>query len=381
MQEIGFVFFELMSVMNPQRLLSLDVFRGITIVLMIFVNGQAVLNHYSILGHADWNGCTFADLVFPFFLFIVGLTTVISLHKHKSNERKNELYLGILKRTIMLFALGVFLNIFPYPINLETIRIYGILQRIAVCYFVGALLYLNTSQKVQLALFISILIGYWFLMVKIPVPGTSGTELTQNENWVAYFDQLLFAPAHLYEKYYDPEGFLSTFPAIASTLAGLLTGKFLLSSKSSSIKCLLMLLAGCVFLVISWFWSINFPMNKNLWTSSFVLWTSGWALVLFAVCYGVIDIYDYRKWAFPFKVFGMNAIFAFVFHAILLKLQYAFKVSVSSGKSIYLITYLADYFFGNFSQENAAILYASCFVLLNYITVWVLYKRGIFIKL
>ncbi|WP_058481941.1 acyltransferase family protein [Legionella waltersii] len=370
-----------MSVMNPQRLLSLDVFRGITIVLMIFVNGQAVLNHYSILGHADWNGCTFADLVFPFFLFIVGLTTVISLHKHKSNERKNELYLGILKRTIMLFALGVFLNIFPYPINLETIRIYGILQRIAVCYFVGALLYLNTSQKVQLALFISILIGYWFLMVKIPVPGTSGTELTQNENWVAYFDQLLFAPAHLYEKYYDPEGFLSTFPAIASTLAGLLTGKFLLSSKSSSIKCLLMLLAGCVFLVISWFWSINFPMNKNLWTSSFVLWTSGWALVLFAVCYGVIDIYDYRKWAFPFKVFGMNAIFAFVFHAILLKLQYAFKVSVSSGKSIYLITYLADYFFGNFSQENAAILYASCFVLLNYITVWVLYKRGIFIKL
>lgn len=370
-----------MNKISTKRLLSLDVFRGITIALMILVNSQAVLQSYPIMAHAEWDGCTFADLVFPFFLFIVGLTTVISLKKHKESESYHELHLGIIKRSLMLFALGIFLNVFPYSINFETIRIYGILQRIAVCYFVCACLYLHTSYKSQFLWFGFLLIGYYFLMLKVPVPGYGAGVLTPEGSWVSYLDLSLFSPKHLFESHYDPEGFLSTFPAIGSTLAGLLTGHYLISKYPPAKKWLGMLFAGCFSLLVSWIWSSEFPINKNLWSSSYVMWTSGWALILFSSCYGLIDILDQKKWTYPFKVFGVNAIAAFVLHVLLLKLQYAYKIVSVNGAPEYSIRFFANYLFGYLSPENAALMYSITFLFLNFGIIWLLYKRNIYIKL
>ena len=367
--------------MHYKRVLSLDVFRGLTIVLMILVNSQGTRHPYWILEHATWNGCTLADLVFPTFLFMVGMSSVISLSKHLGAEVKSNLYGIILKRSIILFALGLFLNVFPNPFNFETIRVYGVLQRIAVCYFICSIIYLNTSIKTQILIFLGILWGYWLIMTAIPVPGFGFNQLSTHGNWVAYFDQMLFAAPHLYGKVYDPEGFLSTIPAVASTLLGGLTGNLLLASLSNQKRCGIMILSGCLFLLLGWLWDFSFPINKNLWTSSFVLWTSGFALVAFAFCFFILDILGYKKWAFPLKIFGMNALFAFVLHVILLKLQANFFMPLKNGTPDNLRVFIADYVFGVYGLRNAALFYAIGFVLLNFIVVAILYRRKIFIKI
>ncbi|KGP63589.1 membrane protein [Legionella norrlandica] len=367
--------------LQSKRILSLDVFRGITIVLMILVNGQAALDPYPILEHAEWNGCSLADLVFPFFLFIVGLTSVISLRKQIEEKSVSSLYAAVIERTIILFLLGLFLNVFPYPLDFSSIRIYGILQRIAVCYFVCTLIYLNTSIKTQSFIFVALLLGYWVLMTLVPVPGYGANQLTKVGSWVSYFDQLFFSSSRLYEKTYDPEGFLGTFPSIATTLSGVLTGNLLLSTGSKTKKFYLMSGAGFLFLLLGWLWGDSFPINKNLWTSSFVLWTSGMALLVFAFCFLMIDRLQIKKWSWFFKVFGMNALFAFVFHVILIKLQYAFRVTLSNGDVVSSIIFMKNYLFGGFSNHNAALLYSICFLFLNFLVVLILYKRNIFIRI
>lgn len=365
----------------PKRVLSLDVFRGLTIVLMILVNSQGNQYAYPILEHAEWNGCTLADVVFPFFLFIVGLTSVISLKKSRDIQDKSEIYRSIFKRSIILFALGLFLNIFPYFINLHTIRIYGILQRIALCYLICSFIYLNTTFKTQVLIFLGILWGYWFVMTLVPVPGYGANQLTMDASWVSYFDQLLFSRAHLFAKTYDPEGFFSTIPSIATTLSGVLTGSLLLHSMSNHKKCLIIFVIGSIFLLLGWVWDFSFPINKNLWTSSFVLWSSGLALITFAFCFLIVDILNYTKWALPLKIFGMNALFAFTFHVILLKLQFAFYFHLSDGTSGNLKTKITDSLFGMYSNPNAALLYSLIFLFLNFLVVSYLYKRKIFIKI
>lgn len=366
---------------STKRILSLDVFRGLTIVLMILVNSQGNQYAYPILEHASWDGCTLADIVFPFFLFIVGLTSVVSLKKSRELPCKSELYKRIFQRSMILFGLGIFLNVFPYFINLHTIRIYGILQRIAVCYLICSVLYLNTAIKTQILIFLGILLGYWFVMTVVPVPGFGADQLTMNASWVSYFDQLFFSSAHLLGKTYDPEGFFSTIPSIATTLSGVLAGSLLLSSLSNQKKCLILFLIGLAFLLSGWIWSYSFPINKNLWTSSFVLWSSGLALVIFAFCFLVIDILNYTKWALPLKIFGMNALFAFVFHVLLLKLQFAFYFPLSNGTSGNLKAKITDYLFWMFSNANAALAYSLIFLLLNFFVVSYLYKRKIFISI
>ncbi|WP_298624267.1 acyltransferase family protein, partial [uncultured Legionella sp.] len=274
-----------------KRILSLDVFRGLTIVLMILVNSQGNQYAYPILEHAQWNGCTLADLVFPFFLFIVGLTSVISLNKSKGLHDKSEIYRGVFKRSILLFVLGLILNIFPhFTIDIHTIRVYGVLQRIAVCYLICSFIYLNTTIKAQSLIFLGILWGYWFVMTLVPVPGYGTNQLTMDASWVSYLDQLIFSKYHLLAKTYDPEGFFSTLPSVATTLSGVLTGSLLLHSMSSQKKCFVMFLVGGIFLLLGWIWDFSFPINKNLWSSSFVLWSSGLALITFAFCYLIIDI-------------------------------------------------------------------------------------------
>lgn len=362
---------------DNKRILSLDVFRGLTIVLMILVNSQGNQNPYPILQHVDWNGCSLADLVFPFFLFIVGLTTVVSFSKHQKNEID---YREILKRSLYLFLLGLFLNIFPTHFNIESLRVYGILQRIAVCYLICSYIYLNTNIKTQVLIFLVILLGYWFVMTQVPVPGLGISQLKADDSWVSYFDQLIFSKKHLFAATYDPEGFFSTLPSVATTLSGMLIGHLLLSSVNSTKKISLMMDAGIGFIIVGWLWSDTFPLNKNLWTSSFVLWTSGWAFIIFALCYFIIDVKHYEKWAFPFKVFGMNALFAFVIHVMLLKLQFAFIFNLSDGSKENIKLMITNALFSGYSASLAALMYALVFLILNYFFVLLLYKRKLFIR-
>lgn len=364
--------------LKNDRILSLDVFRGLTIVLMILVNTQGALS-YPTLEHAQWNGCTLADLVFPFFLFIVGLTTVISLKKQSAMEKKSVLYRAILRRSFILIFLGLLLNLFP-RMNLETLRVYGVLQRIGICYLICSFIYLNASVRMQLFIFLGILLGYWGVMTFIPVPGY-GINLTVDGNWVAYFDQKLFSSAHLLDRVYDPEGFFSTFPAIATTLCGVLTGHLLLSSLNQMQKFYLMVFSGVFFLLCGWFWHNSFPINKSLWTSSYVLWSGGWALITFAACFLVIDILDYKKWALPLKIFGVNALFIFIFHVLLLKIQAILHIHLKNGGLVNLKNFITEYLFGGYSSQNASLLYGLLFLLLNFMVVWGLYRRKWFIRI
>ncbi|MFJ1267722.1 acyltransferase family protein [Legionella lytica] len=367
---------------NSERILSLDVFRGLTMALMVLVNSQGTNEAYPLLDHATWNGCTFADLVFPAFLFIVGVTTVISLKRQTvtNPQVSSDIYKNIFKRTALLFLFGLFLNAFPLHFDFATIRIYGILQRIAICYFVCSLLYLNTSVRIQAALFIAILLGYWYLMVFVPVPGGIGNPLSMTNNWVLYIDQQLLSPPHFYRNF-DPEGLLSTIPAVATTLMGVLTGSLLLTPLSKQKKCFFMVLAGLLFLLLGWLWSYSFPINKNLWSSSFVLWVGGISLWGFALCFYVIDILGYSKWALPFKIFGMNALLIFLFHVLLLKLQAVFTVTMPNGASDNLRVAISEYLFGSFSQENAGLFYSFVFLFLNFLFAAFLYRRKMFFKL
>ena len=364
----------------PNRILSLDVFRGLTILLMILVNSQGI-HSYPLLIHVDWNGCTLADLVFPSFLFIVGLTSVITLSKQFKLQDKDRLYKSIMRRSIILFCLGLFINIFPSPLSISSIRFFGILQRIALCYLISAFIYLNTSLRTQALIYFGILIGYWFIMTQIPVPGFGVNQLTPEGSWVSYFDQLIFSSGHLFEKTYDPEGFFSTFPSIATTLFGVIIGQLLLSTLGKKEQLYWMLLLGILSLVLGWFWGYSFPINKNIWTSSFVLWTSGFSLIVFASCFLLIDILGYQKWTLPFKIFGTNALFIFVVHVLLLKLQFACTFKSADGTLINLRTAITYYLFPEFSPANAALLYGISFLVLNFILVSFLYKRKIFIRI
>ncbi len=360
------------------RILSLDVFRGLIIVLMIIVNSQSS-SSYLILLHAEWNGFTLADLVFPAFLFIVGLTAVVSLNRHLSLEDKSELYVSIIKRSFILLLLGLFLNFFPWNIHWESFRVYGILQRIALCYLVCAIIYLNTHFRTQILLFLFILIAYWILMTQIPSPNGALNQLTAEGSWVSYFDQLLFSPGHLHEKTYDPEGFLSTFPAIATTLLGMIVGQFLLENRGNKLKSFNFLCAvGVLALIGGWCGSYFFPINKNLWTSTYVLWSGGLSILLFALCFLLIDLWGYERWAWPFKVFGMNALFAFIVHVLLLKIQFKIKFN---NPQINLKEFITYSLFGNFSPENAHLLYSMSFLCLNFLLVFYLYKKKIFIRI
>ncbi|MBI2786092.1 MAG: DUF1624 domain-containing protein [Legionella longbeachae] len=365
---------------NNNRILSLDVFRGLTMALMVLVNSLGTRNSYSILEHAKWNGCTLADLVFPSFLFIVGMTTVISLKKHLKEESKVHLYNAIFKRAVLLFLFGIFLNIFPSHFDLTTLRIYGILQRISICYLICAILFLHTSVKTQVALFGFILLGYWYFLTQVAMPGVGVDQLNMTRNWAGYIDKMIFSPAHLF-KNFDPEGLLSTIPSIATTLVGMLTGSFLLTQRNNKMKCFLIIMIGFLFLLIAWFWSYSFPINKNLWTSTFVLWSGGFSLIAFGVCFFIIDILGYTKWSLPFKILGMNALFIFIFHVILLKIQSFFIITLANGSQDVLRVAIAEYLFGNFSSQNAGLFYALLFLLLNFLVAFFLYRRKIFFKL
>lgn len=376
---------------SPERLQSLDFFRGLTIAGMILVNNNGDWSAaYWPLQHAHWNGWTTTDLVFPFFLFIVGVSMVYSFRARLARGGdRGAILMHAFRRSVILFAIGVLvINSFPDHYALAHIRIYGVLQRIAICYLVAAVFVLWSDVRGQIAAIAACLIGYWILMRYVPVPGfgVPGRDiplLDPDRNLVAWLDRKLFV-GHLYEHTRDPEGLLSTIPAIGTALFGVLTGEWLRSNGGGRAKALGMLAFGVVGLAAGKFFNIWFPINKKLWTSSYVLFTAGFALVVLALCYWLLDLRKWRaRWTMPVLVFGMNAIAAYVLSEMLAAGLDAWEFE-TGGHSESLQAIIYRHVFtspGAPPSANASLAYSIAFVGVCWIVMWVLYRRRIFLKI
>jgi predicted acyltransferase len=359
---------------NPAgRLVSLDVFRGITIAAMVLVNNPGTWSSiYWPLEHAEWHGWTPTDLVFPFFLFIVGVSITLAFARRvEEGSVKRDLYLKVLKRSAIIFGLGLFLNGFPY-FNLGTIRIAGVLQRIAICYLIASLIFLTTKARTQLLIAVALLIAYCLVMTKLAAPGYAAGDLSKEGSIASFVDRVILRQ-HIWRqgRVYDPEGLLSTIPAVVTTLFGILTGHWLRTERTRYEKVVGMFVAGAVCVVLGWAWNPFFPINKALWTSSYVLFTAGLALEFLALCYWVIDIQGYRRWAWPFEVFGVNALALFVGTGLMVKLMAIWRVQGWIFRNLFL----------SWAEPiNASLFYAIAFILLWLVLMWLLYRKRIYIK-
>ena len=372
-----------MSETKNERLLSLDVFRGITILGMILVNNPGSWSDvYSPLLHAKWNGCTPTDLIFPFFLFIVGVATTFSLSKYRSSENHNkDVYFRLIRRSLTIFLLGLFLSGFP-NFDLSTIRIPGVLARIAVVYFFTSLIFLNVRKENLVFVLSSLLLIYWGLMTLVPVPGFGEPNLEPATNLGAWLDRLLL-DGHLWSasKTWDPEGILSTVPAIGTALIGILTGYWLKSDNDKTTKTVWMFFYGSVLMALGYAWDFWFPINKSLWTSSYVLFTGGLALIFLAFCYWLIDVQDKKFWIKPFHIYGTNAITVFFLSSLVAKLMYLIKVEGGNGELISIKTLIFNNIFLPIASPiNASLLFAISYILIWLFVIWLLYRKQIFIK-
>jgi predicted acyltransferase len=378
----------------PNRLLSLDVFRGMTIAGMVLVNNPGTWSQiYSPLKHAEWHGATPTDYVFPFFLFIVGISITLALGKRvETGGVSSDIYLKIFKRAVVIFALGLFLATFPFYnftqnewLDISNVRIMGVLQRIAVCYLTAALIFLHTNWKQQAIIAFALLLIYWALMTLINVPGCEITTFNDKTcNLAAYLDRLILTENHIWKsaKVFDPEGLLSTIPAIATTLAGVLTGHWLRRKNDDTEKVAAMFFFGVCLTAIGWCWGLIFPINKSLWTSSYVVYMAGLALCFLGCCYWLIDIKGYRKWSKPFVIFGVNALVLFVGSGVLGRILSLIKLPTADGKTVSLQKAIFDnVFLPLASPINASLLYAISFILFWLFLMWLLYRKRIFIKI
>jgi predicted acyltransferase len=353
---------------------------------MILVNNGVRNFAFAPLQHSAWNGWTPTDLVFPTFLFLVGITIVFSFESRLSKgAKKSSLLFHTFRRALILFVLGLVVNGFPY-FPLGTLRIYGVLQRIALCFLVASVLYLlDRRPGSKVVAVVVALVGYWILMRWVPVPGygfpcRNIPLLDPNRNLVAYFDRHIF-PGRLYERVRDPEGLLSTLPAVGTTLLGMLTGMWLRSQHSPSRKALGMLAAGILGILLGLLWGHWFPINKKLWTSSYVLFAAGCSLIALSICYWAVDIKDWKKgWTYVWIVFGMNAITAYVFSELLAATLSAIPVYTGAGK-INLSWYVYLHCFAGIpSHHLASLAYSISFVAVCFIPTFLLYRKKIFLK-
>jgi len=368
--------------------MSLDLLRGATIASMILVNNPGdELATYWPLQHSRWNGWTPTDLVFPFFLFIVGVSMVYSLSSRlQQGGPKGKIFRHVLWRGMVIVALGLLLSGFSVSYQPSHWRVYGVLQRIALCYVISAALVLWTTRRSQIITILGCLAGYWVLMRYVPVPGF-GTPthsiplLDPDHNLVAWLDRKLLY-GHLYEVTRDPEGLLSTIPAVATCLLGVLTGQWLRSTRSATAKAAGMLAAGVVGIAVGEFFNPWFPMNKKLWTSSFVLFTAGVALICLALSYYAVDIKLWRgRWTKPLLVFGMNAIAAYFFAEMLALVIGRMATTVDGVPFTWQEYVYQGVFAGLGSAAFSSLLYALAYVLLCWLAMSELYRRKIFIKI
>ena len=371
-----------------ERLVFLDVVRGLTVAFMILVNnnGSEELAYWP-LKHADWNGWTPTDLVFPVFLFLVGIAIVFSTASRMAHgEAKSVLVMHAFRRAAILFALGILIHGFPdYP--LATLRIYGVLQRIAACYLVASILYLWDRRVITLVSVSAVcLLGYWILMRWVPVPGFGmpGRDipfLDKDSNWVSVVDRQLF-PGRLLEGTRDPLGMISTIPAIATCLLGVLTGLWLRTQKGMTAKAGGMLAGAIAGLALGRFWAIWFPINKRLWTSSYVLYAAGWTLLVLTICYFVIEIRKHAgAWTYPWKVFGANAIFTYAFAELLSTVLEIIHVG-KNDQAITLKDLIYTRIFSPIGNPSfGSLLYSLSYVLVCFVPAVVLFRKRIFIKI
>jgi len=376
-----------------KRLVSLDVFRGATIAAMILVNNPGTWGAiYPPLRHAAWHGWTVTDLIFPFFLFIVGVSIVLAFTKALAKGAENHaLMKKTFVRSVMIFGLGLLMMGYPYFTfdpsfglhkNLAEIRIFGVLQRIAICYLIASMLFIYLKPRAIVYTIAGLLLGYWAMMMLIPVPGYGAGMIDEaHTNLAAYIDQLFIADQHLYRNGpYDPEGILSTLPAIATTLLGVMTGLILMSDRDPIEKTARFLLWGFALATIGYVWDWFFPINKLIWTSSYAIFTAGLGMQCFGLCYWLIDVKGYQKFTRPFVVYGVNALIVFFVSGLLARTLNLIQVPVGDTT-----TTLQRYIFENVfmplgSEINASLLYAICWIVLWYFVLSFMYKRNIIIK-
>jgi len=464
-----------------------------TIAGMVLVNNPGTWSAiYGPLKHAEWHGITPTDYIFPFFLFIVGVAVPMSLGKKVEAGIDRSVYTKIFSRSAAIFLSGLAMSAIPFfvinetaipwplkwtavasiiaalyflylrnfklafaligiwaavviaalavgwevtPYNVGTMRIPGVLQRIAICYLVVALIYLHTNWKQQAAIGVGLLLFYWLVMTKLPVPGCDITTIDDKAcNMAAFLDRVILTVDHIWRagKVFDPEGILSTLPAIATTISGVLAGTWLKRSDegrrtrdegraekvgdvesegrgdaesgfesvpasprldtaassagaanaAGSDKALGLFFFGTLLLAVGWAWSLVFPLNKSLWTSSYVVYTSGLALLTLGFCYFLIDIKGYKRWAKPFVIFGVNALALFVFSGIMARILGIIRVAGPEGKEITLQQWIYQNLFLSWAEPvNASLAYALTFILFWLFLMWMLYRRRIFIKL
>jgi predicted acyltransferase len=368
------------------RLQSLDALRGLTIALMILVNTSGDGAHtYRLLRHSPWNGCTLADVVFPCFLFMVGISLVLSLGgKLRRGVQRRVLVLPALRRALVLFAIGIAINAFP-RFDLHTLRVFGVLQRIAICFFLATLIYLWLRPRTILWITVGILMSYWILLQWIPVPGyglpgVSVPLLDPHGNLPAWLDRHLLPAAHLYHRgYYDPEGLLASIPALASTLIGVLTAFFLQTPRSAAAKAARLLVAGAFCLLAGVVWSHWLPLNKRLWTSSFVLLNAGVSLLALSIFIWWLDVQRKgTRLAMPMIAFGTNALAAYALSEFLA----SFLSSVRAPGSSHTLQKTLFLPFATFIPNPyiAALAYAVLYVAICFVPVLLLFRKRIFLK-
>lgn len=421
-------------------------FRGATIAAMILVNNPGTWSAlYPPVGHAEWHGCTPTDLVFPFFLFIVGVAISLALPRQREKGKSDgEILLKVLQRSAILFLLGLFLAGFPRfgidtdalspsyrfiyylllagfvsslfilqlvtqkapaktyspqtqrmwriatavffaatvavgftHFDLSHIRIPGVLPRIALVYLISSIIFVKTGWKAQIGITAGLLLLYWFLMAVVPVPGIGPANFEAETNLGAWLDRLLL-DGHLWSqsKTWDPEGLLSTLPAIGTGLLGVLTGTWLQSDHPKSEIVIYLFIDGAICIVLALFWDLVFPINKKIWTSSYVLYSGGIAMQALAICYWFIDVKKPGKWIEPLMAYGSNAITAFVGSGMVAILLGRIKVGDTSLQGWIFDTFYASWL----SPVNASLLFAITFVTVFFIPFWVLYRRKIMIK-
>ncbi|HEY6489353.1 MAG: heparan-alpha-glucosaminide N-acetyltransferase domain-containing protein [Terracidiphilus sp.] len=375
-----------------KRLLSLDVVRGITIAFMIMVNNNGGPGSWGFMNHARWNGLTPTDLVFPTFVFVVGVSVVFAFEARLARgATRAELARHTVQRTVVLILCGILVNSFPF-FEFAHMRFFGVLQRIAICYLAVGLFYLvdnrASSKVVALA---GCLVGYWALLRWAPIPGVGvpGRDvpfMDMTQNLVSWIDRHLF-PYHLYlyapaHNVRDPEGLLSDLPAIGTALMGVLAGLWLRSRKSIAAKAVGLAVASLVSLAVGYLWSIEFPLNKNMWTSSFVLVAGGYSLALLTLCFWAIERQGWRKgWTWVWLVFGSNAIAVYMFSELMPGVLDNVHVSNGSGGHMILNEWIFRSVFAHIPNPHwAAFAYSVSFTAFCFLPVWVLYRKKIFIK-
>jgi predicted acyltransferase len=354
----------------PPRLISLDVFRGATMALMVLVNTPGDGAHsYGPLQHADWNGWTLTDTVFPSFLWIVGVAITLSLGKRlAAGVARRSLFMQVLRRAAILYVLG--LVVYAYPFSLSTQRLLGVLQRIAICYLIASVVYLTTGVRGQLIWIVSLLAGYWIVMKLVPVPGYGAGDLAVEHNLANYIDKIVLG-SHNYAgtKTWDPEGIVSTIPAIATALFGIMAGHILRIERQLSERTTWLFLSGNILIALGLIADIWLPINKKLWTSSFSVFMAGLDFVVFAICLWLVDGCGFKRAVKPLAIVGMNAITVYMISELLDEALSALHWRQPLFHAVF--TPLA-------SPANASLLYAMAYTLLLWLIAFGMYRRGWF---